>query len=195
VDELSPAARRLIDRATAEDEPPKHEIDESWGMVVSRVESSRSRERPRAILVLAALGAAVLLGLGLWFSVTPTRERVSVVLVPDVRTSRADAEPPPALHPVVDTSRASDGAGLLDEAEASLADDPPRAWTLLLRHAEISSDTASVPRRLALRIRTLCALGRMDEAIHETTAFLHRHGDTPHAEDVRAACGMQGVED
>lgn len=197
MDELSPAARELIDRATAEDEPHKGEVDESWGMVVSRVESSRTRQRRRVIPVLAVASAAVLLGLGLWMVVAPARERASVVLVPDVPGSRAEAERPAAVRPVANTTRTSEdeSAGLLDEAEGMLAADPSRAWTLLLRHAEISSDTTSVPRRLALRIRTLCALGRTGEAIHETTAFLSRHEGSPHADDVRAACGAQGAED
>lgn len=194
---LSPAARVLIDRVAAEDEPPEHEIEESWGMVASRVEGERTPPRSRAFPVRAAviaLVAAVLVGLGLWRVVAPPRERASVVRIPDLAPLRADAQPEAVVHPVARTPGADEGAGLLDEAEAALTADPSRAWTLLVRHAEVSSDTASVPRRLALRIRTLCALGRTDDAVHETTAFLAKHGDTPHAEEVRAACGARGAE-
>ncbi|HWB79940.1 MAG TPA: hypothetical protein VG755_33475 [Nannocystaceae bacterium] len=80
-------------------------------------------------------------------------------------------------------------AKLLDEAAAALdAGQAARALTLLEQHAERSPIDPEVARRLALRIRTLCALDRIDDAKSEAAAFLDAHGSTKWAADVRASC-------
>lgn len=80
-------------------------------------------------------------------------------------------------------------AKLLDDAAAALdAGQAARALSLLEQHAERAPIDPEVARRLALRIRTLCALDRIDDAKSEAAAFLDAHGTTKWAADVRASC-------
>ena len=213
MDELSEAARRLMDLATAEDEPPAEAVDESWGMLAQRVEresassiaSSAVVERPgggsgvrwRWLIAVAVVAAA-----GFWVVTRPLSAPPAAppAVAPETGTPTpmptragidAAPEPPPRRER---PGPAPDGVRLLDEAEAALADDPARALALLVQHADVDTDADLVPRRLALRVRCLCALGRSDDARHEATAFLERHGDSPFAATVRESCGAPEAE-
>lgn len=198
MDELSEAARRLMDRATAEDEPPGEAVEESWGMVVARVQADGvgltpsppvASRRWRVWLGAGALVAAIA-GWAVLRSPSPAPgSDVAEVPTADPPSPSVVIDPtsPPRSHPAPAPPR-EDPIALLDRAEALLADDPAGALALLVRHAEIDIDAAQVPRRLALRVRCLCALGRHDDAQHEATAFLDRHGDSALAPDVRAGC-------
>lgn len=199
MDELSEAARRLMDRATAEDEPLGEAVEESWGMVVARVQadgaglttapvasgaSGRWRGWTGAVVLVAAIGAWAVLR-------SPSRAHLPDVAEPptaEPARSPVVVDRTPPSHPATTVPR-EDPTPLLDQAEALLAEDPARALELLVRHAEIDTDASQVPRRLALRVRCLCALGRHDDAQHEATAFLDRHGDSALAPEVRADCG------
>ncbi len=207
MDELSEAARRLMDLATAEDAPPAEALDESWGMLAQRVQRESAAGIGASAVVEPAAPpgglrwswwaavAVVVVGGGLWLATRPSA--VTPSPAPAVTPAPAMPRPaPPAAQSAPDPSSRPDrrptepdGARLLDEAEAALADDPARALALLVRHADTDTDATLVPRRLALRVRCLCALGRHDDARHEATAFLERHGESTFAAQVRASCG------
>lgn len=199
MDELSEAAHRLMDVAQTEDEPPEAQVEGSWGMVVSRVQSERDADpdpgqRGRSIMAWAAIGGGVIvlaaLGIRLAIVTPPAAEADTYSARPPL-SSREVAQAPTMQGARADAASDPDPTRMLDDAEAALAGDPAQALELLVRHAEVASDEAEVPRRLALRIRSLCALGRVEDARHETAAFFERHADTPPATAVRAACGMR----
>jgi hypothetical protein len=216
VEALSAGAKQLISRAMAEDEPPEGAQDESWGMVVSRVDDVRAEPAvvdaaPRAPQPSRWIGAGVLalsilsvVALGVWVVMSgPPPEpdmpakappakadaktndtRTSDAKTSDAKKSDAKAKTDDAKMPAVDPAQ------LLDDAEAALTrKDAARALDLLEQHAELAPLDA--PRRLALRIRTLCALDRIDDAKSEAAAFLSTHGASSWAADVRASCGAR----
>lgn len=205
MDELSEAARRLMDLATKEDEPPAEAVHESWGMLAQRVQRESGLLEPSAVVErpvgsgmrwvgLAAAGLVV--GVGFWAATRSTSSppAPAPAVAPENATrtpSPAGVDAAPAPNPAVPLERRSPepgGARLLDEAEAVLPDDPARALALLVQHADVDTDAELVPRRLALRVRCLCALKQIDDARYEATAFLERHGDSAFAATVRESC-------
>jgi hypothetical protein len=214
---LSMGAKSLIAKAMAEDEPPVGAEDESWGMVVSRVDESRAQ--PVAAIETAAaapkssrwIGAAILglaiasvVGLGVWVVRSGPPPQTDMPAKADAKHhAKGDAkrEAKGASREASSAGAPSDAAArdpkddeaanakLLDDAAAALdAGQAARALTLLEQHAERAPIDAQVPRRLALRIRTLCALDRIDDAKSEAVAFLDAHGSSKWAADVRASC-------
>lgn len=218
---LGMGAKSLIAKAMAEDEPPVGAEDESWGMVVSRVDEG-SRAQPVAAIADAPaqaptssrwIGAAVLalaiaavVGLGVWVVQSGPPPQTDMPAKMDAKkhakheakhadTTSSDVKTIDSKSDAVD-AKASDAkadeaatAKLLDDAAAALdAGQAARALALLEQHAERAPIDASVPRRLALRIRTLCALDRIDDAKSEAAAFLDAHGTTKWAADVRESC-------
>lgn len=176
-DKLNDRARRLLDVVLAQDLPPADVVEDSWGMVISRVTAQQTEAASvvqREVVVQAAAPS--------WH-----RTAIAVVIVAVVATGGwlalrpATLEPAPAVPtvapPVTTTKPAqieaptTPPAQLLDEAEASLATAPMRALELLDRHAAVAP-AAEADRRMALRIEVLCALGRKDDATAEATAFL-----------------------
>ncbi len=78
-------------------------------------------------------------------------------------------------------------ARLLADARKSLARDPANTLALTRTLAREFPKGSLVEERLALGIRALAALGRMDEARQQAAAFLATHSDGPHAAAVRRA--------
>ena len=215
VEALSMGAKSLIAKAMAEDEPPVGAEEESWGMVASRVDEG-SRAQPVAAIATPAaepkssrwIGAVVLVlaigsvvGLGVWVVQSgppPQTEMPAKVDAKKADAKKADAKT--EAKSVKSEAKRADtttdakvddaaNAKLLDDAAAALdAGQAARALSLLEQHAERAPIDAQVPRRLALRIRTLCALDRIDDAKSEAAAFLDAHGTTKWAADVRASC-------
>jgi len=207
---LSMGAQSLIAMAMADDEPPQGAEDQSWGMVISKVDESRPPEPVRlhaqpatptssrwigAVMLGAAL--AVVVGLGWWVvqSGPPPQPKPPASAPahgkqhapPDAPSADAAPRTPAAAAPA---GPARSTAHLLDDAEAALgAGNPARALELLEQHAAQAPVDPELQRRLALRIRTLCALDRVDDAKSEAAAFLERHSTSSFVADVRASCG------
>jgi hypothetical protein len=201
-DELSEQGRRLIDAAMVLDVPPEVVVEDSWGMVVSRLTLETSREpapsveapaqaRPRrsGTIAITAIVAAVLGG-GLWLITrpaatlppmphAPTRAPIAAALSPEPPATPA-VVPPPAATP-------AELARLLDDAEATIASDPTRALASVDRHAELAP-LLDADRRMALRIEALCAQGRTTDASSEATAFLATARASQWSTRVRASC-------
>ncbi|MBK6923032.1 MAG: hypothetical protein IPH07_36935 [Deltaproteobacteria bacterium] len=188
-DELSERARKLVELAMAQDLPPVSVVEDSWGMVVSRVTADTERApasvadpRPArrgalrigfAVAVVAAI--AVVAGLAL---------RPPPVVAPVPAPVRAT---PPPLDVAETTAPKPSTAGMLDDAEAAVAISPARALELVDRHAELAP-TSEPERRMVLRIEVLCALDRAEEARAEATAFLAESRAEPWRARVRASC-------
>ncbi|HET6582200.1 MAG TPA: hypothetical protein VFG69_02110 [Nannocystaceae bacterium] len=208
--ELSEIGRKLIDTAMAKDEPPP--VDESWGTLVSRltseaprdampprdrvVEASAARRRWIPIALAVAVIAAIALALAWWMA----RDRAAPPPV------TADAAPP-ATEPAAPATRAARPAKaaasanaeldeaalaqLLVDAEAALAaGDPDRAMALLQEHAERAAIHPQAAHRMALRVSTLCAQGKTDEARAEGKAFLSAHRQSQWSDTVRRSCAV-----
>lgn len=189
-DELSERARKLVEVALAQDVPPSSVVEDSWGMVVSRVTADTDRAPPAspiadaprtrsprlviAIVVVAAIGG------GAWLALRPAPVVAPTPAPLRVATPTTESAKSPTPKPATER--------MLDDAEAALATTPARALELVDRHAELAP-TKDAERRMALRIAVLCALGRTEEARAEATAFLAE----PRAEEwrarVRASCG------
>lgn len=201
--ELSAAARSLIDVAMEQDVPPADHVEGSWGMVVSRLtlEMSRAEAPPLPTAAparagfgtAAAVGVVVAVGALLWVTIRPEPSASSetVQLAAD---GRAAPTQPPAATPATPQAAATSSiaapashAQLLVDAEAALPNDPARALQLLDRHAELAP-LADAERRMALRISTLCALGRNDEAKSQATAFFATARGSQWTARVRASC-------
>lgn len=199
MDELSAEARRLIEGAMLDDEPGADEAEASWGMVVSRVEAAEpgaeTTARPRrpssplwlrVVVVLAVMSALSGLLLLRNREHRPT-DRTMVEWPRSVAT-----EPSRASADAIATDASRQAAEMLIEAEAALSrGDPQQALDLLERHAQLAPVGADLPHRLALRIRTLCAMDRAAEARNEATAFLQHHGRSPWAATVHGSCASR----
>jgi hypothetical protein len=212
-EELNADARELIARAMTQDEPPPGAEDQSWGMVVSRVDersaivATASTVQPLGVprssrwigaTVLATALLAVV-GLGAWVVLSGPPPQPPQPFAPTAATGShaghtgkaaplspapRGPQPPPATAP----DHAVATAGLLADAEAALlASDPTHALALLEQHAA-RAPIDQLQRRLALRIRTLCALDRTADARSEAVAFLERHPSSQWAADVRGSC-------
>ncbi len=66
---------------------------------------------------------------------------------------------------------------------------PARALGVLGEHARRFPSGVLAEERRALRVLSLCELGRTSEGVRERDRFLARHPRSPLAERVRAACG------
>jgi hypothetical protein len=202
VDELSKDARRLIDTAMTDDEPPSP--DASWGALVVRL----TGETPQAFRDAAHAGAATpkprssgrwialcvviaIAGLGGWALVRRTREEsVSVPAsapVPARPRDRANVPPTPRVaKPPATPEPALER--LLPEAETALARrDSARALELLERHAE-RAPLVDADRRMALRVLALCGLDRREDARAEARAFLAAHPESQWIDEVQTSC-------
>jgi hypothetical protein len=134
------------------------------------------------MLAFAAVGAS-------WLA-RPT-DAIDTPRAPTRTTPRASTPPTSTPAP---TTRATpaiapvpSAAGLLDDAETTLATDPARALATIDRHAELAP-TLEPDRRMALRIVVLCALGRNAEATAQATAFLASARAPEWTARVRASC-------
>jgi hypothetical protein len=79
---------------------------------------------------------------------------------------------------------------LIQRATHALSNDrPARALAKLREHARRFPAGVLTQERLALRVLTLCKLGRLEQGRAERAAFLAQHGGSPLAERVRGACG------
>lgn len=201
--ELSAAARSLIDIAMEQDVPPADAIEGSWGMVVSRLTLEMSRvELPtpapaparRWLGIGVATGVVAVVGAVLWLTIRPAPDAASTTVPPAARrpasveppatSPSAGATPSPATLPgALSTAHAQ----LLVDAEAVLPTEPARALELLDRHAEVAP-LVDAERRMALRISALCALGRVDEAKSQATAFFATSRGSQWTARVRASC-------
>lgn len=203
MDELTEPARRLISAAMEEDVPDSEAADKSWGIVVSRVvdvvepvPQARTTSGAMPWILGGVVAAVIAIAIATRTpAVSPTTEstpKADAAPTSAVKTVAPPHEAPPphvsTIPTVIDDEAAN--ARLLDEAEAVLARDPAAALALIERHAGSSAADTDVPRRLAVRIEALCALGRLDDARGETTAFLRLHGETSWATRVRNACGV-----
>ncbi len=215
---LSMGAQSLIAMAMADDEPPQGAEDQSWGMVISRVDESRPPEAAPPIhaqpaaptssrwigAVMLGAALAVVGGLGWWVvsSGPPPQPKTSAPAPAPAKgqshgQSHAPADAAQRVAPADAAARdaapaapARSSAHLLDDAESALgAGNPARALELLEQHATQAPVDPDLQRRLALRIRTLCALDRVDDAKSEAAAFLERHTTSRYVADVRASCG------
>jgi hypothetical protein len=195
-DELSRRARLLVDVAMEADTPPPAIADGSWEIVVSRLTieaqsapaPAPATEPPRArarwiVFVVVGMVVAATAALG-WILARP--RPVVDAKTPPPSTAKAThehtAKPTPATLPAA----VEDVSGLLDEAESAA---PEQALELLARHAELSPLGPDSERRMALRIETLCALGRTDDAKADAVAFLGRPRDAKWVARVRKTCG------
>lgn len=102
-----------------------------------------------------------------------------------------DARPPaegPAAPPAAPRSLAAENALLRDAAAALAAGDAAAALTLADRHAKDHADSPMVDISTALRIESLCALGKQAQARGEAAVFLRRRATSPMADRIRDAC-------
>lgn len=203
-DELSPRARLLVDVAMEADAPPPAIADGSWELVVSRltIEAAKvetapvtAAEPPRTRarwIVLVVVGAVIAATAALAWIVSRPRPHLDAKAPapatqakdPHAHTPNSATAPTPASLPeVVDAAAV---AKLLDEAERAT---PEQALELLARHAELSPLGPDSERRMALRITTLCAAGRTDDAKADAFAFLGRPRDAKWTSKVRESCG------
>ncbi|HWB74756.1 MAG TPA: hypothetical protein VG755_07365 [Nannocystaceae bacterium] len=189
-DELSERARKLVEVAMAQDVPPSSVVDDSWGMVVSRVtaDTERASASPpvaaaaqrSGLRVVIAIVVVAAIGGGAWLALRP-----APVVAPAPAPVRVAT---PAVAPAKPVTTKPATARMLDDAEAALATAPARALELVDRHAELAP-TQDAERRMALRIAVLCALGRVEEARAEATAFLAEPRAEAWRARVRASCG------
>lgn len=202
-DELSAEARALIDVAMEQDVPPADHVEGSWGMVVSRLTIETSRAEPPPPMPAAArshlglgvaVGVAAALGALLWLVLRPAPPASTDAAT--IASERPAAErpaqavaPTSTVAPVatLPSAAATSHVQLLVDAEAALPTEPERALALLDRHAELAP-LAEAERRMALRISTLCALGRADEAKSQATAFFATSRGSQWTARVRASC-------
>lgn len=189
-DELSERARKLVEVALAQDVPPSSVVEDSWGMVVSRVTADTERApaslpaaaptQRSSLRIVVAIAVVAAIGGGAWLAQRPAPVVAPTPAPVRVETPRTDAAK--STPPKPTTER------MLDDAEAALATTPARALELVDRHAELAP-TKDAERRMALRIAVLCALGRTDEARAEATAFLAEPRAEKWRARVRASCG------
>lgn len=193
-DELNPRARMLVDVALEEDVPPPSVADGSWEVVISRLtaEAARTETTPAATtprgrgpFVLVVIGLIVVVaGALLWLVLQPRPKRTSIAPVaPPSERDTPTTKDPTTVPAKSDTP--IDPAPLLDEAEHA---EPARALELLDRHAELAPLGADTERRMTLRIESLCALGRTDDAKADARAFLGRPRDPKWTKRVRESC-------
>ena len=103
---------------------------------------------------------------------------------PPVPIARAGvAPPPPKTDPLAD-----ENAILREGTEALAAGNASRALTLADQHARDFPDSALSDLRTALRIESLCALGKHAQARGEARQFLVRRPGSPLAERIESAC-------
>lgn len=205
-DELSERARRLVEVGMVQDVPPDVVVEDSWGMVISRVtaDTERSSEPPvvpavasapargQLRIVVTVAIVATLLG-GAWFALRPSSPATAPSLPARPSSPSAATVPTAKPDPIAEPApRAADAATLLDDAEAALATAPVRALELVDQHAA-RTPAIDADRRMALRIAILCALGRTEEAEAEATAFLAIERVPEWSARVRASCGGAGV--
>lgn len=205
-DELSQRARLLVAAGMEGDTPPPAIADGSWEMVVSRltIEAAKvERVTPSAIepprararwIVFVVVGAVIAATAALAWIVSRPRPQLDAKTAPPVtatkdphahaHTPSSTTAPTPAVLPVVVDAGAT--AKLLDEAEHAT---PEQALELLARHAELSALGPDSERRMAMRITTLCALGRTEDAKADAVAFLDRPRDAKWTAKVRTSCG------
>lgn len=79
----------------------------------------------------------------------------------------------------------------IQAARRALASDPSRALSLTASIANEFPRGQLVEERLAIAIRALAKLGRLDEARTKADAFLETYGRGPHASSVRRAVGLE----
>jgi len=202
VDELSKDARRLIDTAMTDDEPPSP--DASWGALVVRLtgetpqafrdpaHAAAAAPKPRSTGRWIALAVVIAIaGLGGWALVRRAREESASVPAsapaPTRPSDRASAPTTTRAEPAAATPEPA-LERLLPEAETALARrDFARALELLERHAE-RAPLVDADRRMALRVLALCGLDRRDDARAEARAFLAAHPGSQWIDEVRASC-------
>lgn len=208
MDDLSEEARRLIDTAMGEDEEPPP--DASWGAFVVHMTGMQPRSeevivtappkaptrRWPALVIVVAIAAAV----GVWLvrrtpdddaqgkARAPTPTKTS----PPPRTRESTAVPPPRKDAVEAPDERPPIESLIGDAQAALAaNDPARALALLEEHAERAPLADDAEHRMALRVLTLCALDRRDDASAEGRAFLESHPSSRWAPDVSHSCAAK----
>jgi hypothetical protein len=83
----------------------------------------------------------------------------------------------------------SDDLALIEAAEAALrAGEPVRALALLRQHEQRFADAPTAEEREALRVLSLCALGRASEGRGARWAFLRAHPRSAYRERIENAC-------
>ncbi len=199
-DELSERARKLVELAMAQDLPPASVVEDSWGMVVSRVTTDTERSaasitdstpaRAGSLRIGLATAVVVAMTIVVWLALRPA----PVVAPAPVRATTPPRDAVESTAPK-QSSASKQGAApkqptapMLDDAEAAVASSPARALELVDRHAALAP-TSEPERRMALRIEVLCALDRVEEARAEATAFLAESRAEPWRTRVRASCG------
>jgi hypothetical protein len=126
----------------------------------------------------------------LWLAIRPEPSAstdVTVVAREPVAPSPAPATTPATTPAATPPAAPTSHVQLLVDAEAALPTEPDRALALLERHAELAP-LADAERRMALRISTLCALGRTDEAKSQANAFFTTSRGSQWTARVRASC-------
>jgi hypothetical protein len=122
----------------------------------------------------------------------PHHARVSTAPTPPEAQAALDvpaAAPAPAPQA---TKPAASNAAELDLIRSTLTalrdGQTGRALTLLSDHEQRFPQGMFTTERLGLRVIALCADGALEQGRREQAAFLRRHGETPLAARVRAAC-------
>ncbi|MEM7160104.1 MAG: sigma-70 family RNA polymerase sigma factor [Myxococcota bacterium] len=103
------------------------------------------------------------------------------------------AAPPPVAKPTMDApaaprSLAAENALLRDAAQALAEGNPAQALALSDRHAKEHAGSPMRDISTAMRIESLCALGKQAQARGEAAMFLRRRPKSPMAARVRDAC-------
>ncbi len=213
MDELSEAAKSLIEQVNREDLPAADQAEQSWGVLQTRLTQEAAPEaeptpgaavqpptqhgqgvqRWTGVAVLTlALGAAGALA---WLLVQrppragdpAARDTAPVVATPRPPPVSATAAPSPERQRV--PAAPEDPAALLKQAEAAIgAGDGATALTALERHAEIAPVDPQRDLRMVLRIEALCSIGRKDHAKAEARAFATGQPAAALADRVTRSC-------
>ncbi|MEX1365262.1 MAG: hypothetical protein AB1Z98_19195, partial [Nannocystaceae bacterium] len=124
----------------------------------------------------------------------PERSSETAEIEPTIEPPPAPrpSSPTPAGEPVVapaaPRSLAAENALLREAAVALAAGNPARALELADRHAKEHASSPMVDISTALRIESLCALGKQAQARGETAVFLRRRPRSPMADRIGDAC-------
>lgn len=216
MDELSEAAKSLIERVNLEDAPAPDLAEQSWGVFQTRLTQQAVSEDEEDAAPLAsptaaspgsepgarrwvgvavmALALATAASLAWWLMQTPPRaeDPSKTSAATPQPGARAPARPPASTPSSERVSKAEvheDPVELLQRAETALrAGDGAAALTALERHAEIAPLDPQTDLRMVLRIEALCALGRHDDARAEANAFATRKADAKLGARVARSC-------
>lgn len=113
----------------------------------------------------------------------PQESAVVEAPAPAARVRRTVAAPPPAPR-----SLAKENALLREAAAALAARRPARALELADQHIRDHAGSPLSDVAIALRVESLCALGKRSQALGEARVFLSRRPGSPLAERIESAC-------